>query len=269
MKRLTCKMCGSTDLIKNDGVFVCQSCGTKYVVEEVKKMKHEDVVEVTGTLQLDNSVEFEKVLKNARRARDDKDYALAGLYYGMALDMDPDNWEGVFFYTYFRAIQCDVNEIGNAVNSVSNCLDTVLNLIKNNLGEEAEQEKAVTEVAIQTTYFADKCYNIAINHYAVRHNAFDAINTLYNLGDKLDEIFGDKNYANVLSIASWKTGFSWHRSRVGATVETQLVKAKIAGKIKEYGIEDDFNPGSSGAFNFVVLITIFIIIFWLWLMLSF
>ena len=36
MKKLTCEMCGSTDLLKSDGVFVCQSCGTKYSVEESK-----------------------------------------------------------------------------------------------------------------------------------------------------------------------------------------------------------------------------------------
>ena len=38
MKQLTCEMCGSTDLLKQDGVFVCQTCGTKYSVEEAKKM---------------------------------------------------------------------------------------------------------------------------------------------------------------------------------------------------------------------------------------
>lgn len=38
MKQLTCEMCGSTDLIKQDGVFVCQSCGCKYSVDEAKRM---------------------------------------------------------------------------------------------------------------------------------------------------------------------------------------------------------------------------------------
>lgn len=49
MKRLTCEMCGSTDLIKQDGVFVCQTCGCKYSIEEAKKMMVEGTVEVTGT----------------------------------------------------------------------------------------------------------------------------------------------------------------------------------------------------------------------------
>lgn len=55
MKRLTCEMCGSTDLIKQDGVFVCQSCGCKYSVEEAKKMMVEGTVEVTGTVKIDDS----------------------------------------------------------------------------------------------------------------------------------------------------------------------------------------------------------------------
>ena len=38
MKRLTCEMCGGTDLMKQDGVFVCQSCGCKYSDEEYRHM---------------------------------------------------------------------------------------------------------------------------------------------------------------------------------------------------------------------------------------
>ena len=37
MKKITCEMCGGTDLIKQDGVFVCQNCGMKYSLEDAKK----------------------------------------------------------------------------------------------------------------------------------------------------------------------------------------------------------------------------------------
>ena len=37
MKQLVCEMCGSNDLVKDNGLFVCQSCGCKYTVEEAKK----------------------------------------------------------------------------------------------------------------------------------------------------------------------------------------------------------------------------------------
>lgn len=38
MKALTCEICGSTDIIKQNGVYACQRCGTKYSAEEIKKM---------------------------------------------------------------------------------------------------------------------------------------------------------------------------------------------------------------------------------------
>ena len=38
MKAIVCEMCNSKDLIKQDGVFVCQHCGTKYSVEEARKL---------------------------------------------------------------------------------------------------------------------------------------------------------------------------------------------------------------------------------------
>ena len=37
MKKLVCEMCGSSDMVKQDGMFVCQTCGVKYSLEEAKK----------------------------------------------------------------------------------------------------------------------------------------------------------------------------------------------------------------------------------------
>ena len=69
MKALTCEMCGSTNLIKDDGVFVCQSCGTKYSVEEAKKMMVEGTVNVEGTIKIDKSDELQNLYEIARRAK--------------------------------------------------------------------------------------------------------------------------------------------------------------------------------------------------------
>ncbi len=55
MKQLTCEMCGSTDMVKQDGMFVCQSCGTKYSVEEAKKMMVEGTVSVEGVVKTENA----------------------------------------------------------------------------------------------------------------------------------------------------------------------------------------------------------------------
>ena len=69
MKKLTCEMCGGTDLIKQDGVFVCQSCGISYSVEDAKRMMVEGTVDLKGTVKHDKSAFFEKKLQNARIAK--------------------------------------------------------------------------------------------------------------------------------------------------------------------------------------------------------
>ena len=63
-------MCGNTDLLKNDGVFICQSCGTKYSVEEAKKMMVEGTVEVAGTVKVDDSAKIDNYYTMAENAYD-------------------------------------------------------------------------------------------------------------------------------------------------------------------------------------------------------
>ena len=104
MKRLTCEMCGSTDLMKQDGVFVCQSCGTKYSVEEAKKMMVEGTVDVQGTVKVDNSAFVEKYLSNARRAYSKEDWEEVEKYYNMVEQNTQNNIEAVFFSAFGKAM---------------------------------------------------------------------------------------------------------------------------------------------------------------------
>ena len=93
MKQLTCEMCGATDLLKQDGVFVCQSCGTKYSVEEAKKMMIEGTVDVSGSkVKVDSSEEIENLYQIARRAKDSNNSENAAKYYDMILMKDPYSW---------------------------------------------------------------------------------------------------------------------------------------------------------------------------------
>ena len=93
MKRLTCEMCGSTDMIKEDGVFVCQSCGCKYSVEEAKKMMIEGTVEVAGTVQVDKNNEIDALLKRVFMFLEEEKWKEADEYCEKVLDIDPENPE--------------------------------------------------------------------------------------------------------------------------------------------------------------------------------
>ena len=55
MNELICEMCGSNEVVKQDGLFVCQSCGTKYSVEEARKMMTGETVAVEGTVKIDST----------------------------------------------------------------------------------------------------------------------------------------------------------------------------------------------------------------------
>lgn len=94
MKQLTCEMCGSTDLIKQDGVFVCQTCGCKYSVEEAKKMMIEDTVDVSGsTVRLDNTSNIENYLKLAENAFSANNNKEAESYSNKILEINPNYYK--------------------------------------------------------------------------------------------------------------------------------------------------------------------------------
>ena len=93
MKQLTCEMCGSTDLMKQDGVFVCQSCGTKYSVEEAKKMMVEGTVEVAGTVKVDDSAKIANYYTMAENAYDASNQKEAESYCNKIIEIEPNNYK--------------------------------------------------------------------------------------------------------------------------------------------------------------------------------
>ncbi|MCL1956799.1 MAG: hypothetical protein FWF63_05710 [Fibromonadales bacterium] len=168
MKQLVCEMCGGTDLLKQDGVFVCQSCQTKYSVEEARRMMIEGTVEVAGKVSVDNTAKMDNLKKVARRAKEDGNSDQAFKYYEQLNMEDPDNWEAVFFVAYYSAINKLKNDregdsvritgnsvslggnyrsgIGPAISTITNCLDSVFSLIED-INEYEEQKAAVETVS--------------------------------------------------------------------------------------------------------------------------
>ncbi|MCL2757472.1 MAG: TFIIB-type zinc finger domain-containing protein [Coriobacteriia bacterium] len=93
MKAIKCELCGSNELIKDEGYFVCKYCKTRYTLEESRKL----FVEVTGTVQIDRSNDVEKLMKNARQAYSDKHYEEALTLYSNVTYVDLDNTEAILF----------------------------------------------------------------------------------------------------------------------------------------------------------------------------
>lgn len=111
MKRLTCEMCGSTDLIKQDGVFVCQSCGCKYSVEEAKKMMIEGTVEVQGTVKIDNTDSITELIKRAFISIEDSEWEKAEECFNQVLSMDAECAEAYLGLSMIEKRQFSIKDL--------------------------------------------------------------------------------------------------------------------------------------------------------------
>lgn len=104
MKALVCEMCNSPHLVKKDGMYVCENCGTRYTVEEAKRMMIDGTVDIQGTVKVDNSSFVKKQLTNARRALAKEDWEEVEKYYNRVEEYAPSNIEAVFFSAYGKAL---------------------------------------------------------------------------------------------------------------------------------------------------------------------
>ena len=154
MKQLVCEMCGSTDLVKDNGLFICQSCGCKYTVEEAKKMMIEGTVDVSGsTIKIDNAHKLENLRQLAERAKEENDSKTAAKYFEQILVEDPDDWEANFYTIFYAAHDIKIAEIGSAATRVSNIIEPVFRLIKRQVTDEEQQYCAYMEVATKVLKF--------------------------------------------------------------------------------------------------------------------
>ena len=160
MKQLTCEMCGSTDLMKQDGVFVCQTCGMKYSVEEAKKMMIEGTVDVQGTVKVDNSAFVEKYLANARRAKQKEDWEETEKYYNMVEQNDPTNIEAIFYSSYGKAkrslVESDIYKREAAFKVLQNCVSIIDDNF--NMEKESEQKEIIKQISDDILAMAGSSY---------------------------------------------------------------------------------------------------------------
>ncbi len=93
MKALKCEMCGSNDVVKQEDLFVCQNCGTKYSVEAARKMMIEGTVEVKGTVTIDESQKIQTWITFAETALNVGNLKEAYDYANKILELTPNSIE--------------------------------------------------------------------------------------------------------------------------------------------------------------------------------
>ena len=176
---------------------------------------------------------LENLYMNARRAKADKDYETAINYYEMILQMDATSWEAAFYSVYLKATKTELSEKAEAVVDVINCLDQVLNLIKEYIYDRNEQIDAVKEISSCCSELSSLAFtfnkavflkneinnlwdsinevpNKKSNQDAVKEQLLDRCNISwvleYSLGDKIENEFGEYVELHVIVTDAWKAG---------------------------------------------------------------
>jgi len=212
MKQIVCEMCGGKELIKQDGVFVCQNCGSKYSIEEAKKMM----------VTIDTSAKLENALKNARRAKECNDYKQAEKYYGIVQMEEPENWEANFYSTYCKAIGTSISQ---ATNSIANVIKSVLKDIKK-LDDNTQQNEAIKQMSIDLVNLVSVSYNNAINGYNAlstrdrvtlkeNHNIdiLNLVSMLKLFENELVSEFGKNEFTTSINIQCYETALKITNSK--------------------------------------------------------
>ncbi len=120
MQSLKCEMCGSNDIIKQDGIYVCQHCGTKYSPEEAKKMF------IQGSIIIDNAASAKNYLLLAENASESQNYSDAEKYSNKVIEINPNEASAWFIKGKAAGWQTTLNNL--RTNEAVNCFNKALEL---------------------------------------------------------------------------------------------------------------------------------------------
>ena len=202
-------------------------------------------IEVKGSVGIDRTDQLAKLYQLARRAREDNNRENAAKYYDMILLDDPTSWEASFFSVYFKAMSCVIARIESAANSIANCQDSVMRLIKKHVAED-EQLGAVKIVAAYSGVAAKTFFDGSIKHYndidsSIRWKFIDELNGRlkaavgidYACGDAIEKEFRQSKSIIKEAVESWLKGNELNSIYIARTEEDGFTKEKrVEAKIK-------------------------------------
>ncbi len=198
MKPLTCEMCGSTDVVREEDLYVCRHCGTKYTPEAARKIMIEGPVDVSGsTVKVDTSQELENLYTLAHMSHG-KDNASAAKYYDMIRQKVPNDWEATFYSACCKAASCSAFQAEQAVEELCGRYAIVMELLKKQISD-----RSLLIETVQKLY--DDCYELADGYYYSNGREQLAPEILGRFGDCiLCTVFKDEKDFQPLGVQALK-----------------------------------------------------------------
>ena len=221
MKALTCEMCGSTEIVRQDGLYVCQACGTKYSKEDAKKMMSEETIKVEGIIKVDVTEELANLKTLARRASQANDWDRAYVYYERILLINPDdcgaNYNLQFYKAFFANPQNIFTELVSRLNVFKANISTLNEIFSSHYTTE-EYSKKIPELWNPVVTNCNNLWNenaitkecgltitetVSDAKEIARRNMFAIVSFLSELFCNVDANFGSYTKTWVLSNAKF------------------------------------------------------------------
>ena len=157
MGALECELCGSSNLIKQDGVFVCQSCGCKYSVAEAKRL----IVE--GTVKTDESNKVSNYFNLAEAAYANSNWTEAYTYYCKVLEFNPNDWVSIYKKGFCIGWQSNLTNIryNEVIGGITDSIKCLMNEPKL---DKPDKANGIVNISIQLYNWALALYNSCVNH---------------------------------------------------------------------------------------------------------
>lgn len=175
MRPLICDMCSSNNMVKQDGLFVCQSCGTKYSVDEAKRMMFDGPIEIEGIIKIDRSEDFDNLSQLAQSSMKDKLFKDALYYSKEALEIKPDDIDMIAIKAFARFAEESFND--EIPIYCKNAMKRVNSLYFEFDGSFEERRLLLNRlnniVRVATTYRID-LYDAAIQHLRNQRREYSA-----------------------------------------------------------------------------------------------
>ena len=241
MKAMICEMCGGNDIIKDEGLYVCQSCGAKYSPNDAKNLLKD--IKVT----INNSERIESLYASARSAAKSGNDNVAQKLYNELLMEDPSNWEPIFYTSYYEVANCRVIDMISRTNSFSNSLDDVVLRIFTSV-EKNSQIAIVAEVTFRVNIIVEQIANASINLYnnssitglnetsrELSNRIVSAANVAFHLGDLISRFREAYKDFHPLIVTAYTAGINTlNRVTVITDERIRLLIRNYLPKIEKY-----------------------------------
>ncbi len=228
-----CTQCGGDiEVDSTKEAAICMFCGTAFITEKAinkynsyttNNININSSGNIVNIIDIDDKDDdkFDEYLRVARLSRDNGDDEKTLKFYNLVLEIEPQNWEAIFFSTCSSVyINTTVGNIPSGITKIKSTLGTVMELLKENTNRD-EVIDSLLEIVEKLNNMSLDFYNSVSEYfskYRLDMDVFQYFNTatfaitnlMFEFGDQIESDFDDNSnerYSQIY-VESWKSAIT-------------------------------------------------------------